>query len=273
MRRLFLFLPLCFLLLPAGPRADSARREAAVPLREVADNGTPLQDNEEMGRLARTDPFAFLENCLRRYDREVKGYRATLQKQERLGGTLQDSEVIDVWFQEKPFSVLLDWQRGTRLAQRTLYQKGQNRDKLLVLPAGLFRLVGVVERDPEGPDARRSGRYPLTEFGIKIGTERTLGAFERARTQKALHVEYLGEQRLPEAGDRLCWVLRRTGYTKPEEDGITELTFFVDTENWLQVGSVLRGAHGQLIGEYYFRDIQINPDFSPDTFSRAALTR
>ena len=55
--------------------------------------------------------------------------RATLQKQERLGGKLQGTEVIDVSFQEKPFSVLLDWQRGTRLAQRTLYQKGQNRDK------------------------------------------------------------------------------------------------------------------------------------------------
>src|SRR5690349_4204007 len=124
MRRLFLLLPLCFLLLPAGPRADSAHRGAAVPLREVADNGAPLPDNEEMGRLARTDPLAFLENCLRRYDREVKGYRATLEKRERLGGKLQGGEVIDVWFQEKPFSVLLDWQRGTRLAQRTLYQKG-----------------------------------------------------------------------------------------------------------------------------------------------------
>jgi len=226
-----------------------------------------------MERLAQTDPIAFLENCLRRYDREVKGYRATLQKQERLGGKLQGTEVIDVSFQEKPFSVLLDWQRGTRLAQRTLYQKGQNRDKLLVLPAGLFRLAGVVERDPDGADARRSGRYPLTEFGIKIGTERTLAAFEQAQKQKALHVEYLGERRVKEAGDRLCWTLRRTGYRRPEEEGITQLTFYVDKENWLQVGSVLKGAEGQLIGEYFFRDVRINPDFSPDTFSRAVLTR
>lgn len=272
MRRLWLCLPLCFALIPAIPRPEPARRETP-PLPEVADRGGRLPDGPAMERLARTDPVAVLENCLRRYAREVKGYQAALLKQERIGGKLQRGEVIDVLFREGPFSVRLDWREGARLARRTLYVRGENNDRLLVLPTILPGLLGVVERDPRGPEARRSGRYPLTEFGMKIGTQRVLAGWEEARKQGSLHVEYLGESRVREAGDRPCWVLRRTGYARADDEGIAELTVYVDRESWLQVGSVLRGADGQVIGSYFFRDVRLNPPFRDDDFTRAALKR
>jgi hypothetical protein len=277
MRRLLLCLPLCFVLLPGNPRADSAPKEGLPPL-DRRDDGAPLPPADDMPRLAQKDPIAFLENCLRRYDREVKGYRCILQKQERIDGKLKGTEVIDVQFREKPFSARLDWREGAGLAQRSLYVKGRYNDQALVLPTILPRLVGVVERDPEGPQARQSGRYPLTEFGIKIGTQRALAAWEAARKRGTLRVEYLGEKRVKEAGDRLCWVLRRTGYEKPEGDGftpakegITQSTFYFDEETWLQVGSVLKGEENRLIGSYYFRDVKLNPKFKPGTFTRDAL--
>ncbi len=274
MRRLLLSLSVFFVLLPGGPRADSADRPVETsPLKSVRDDGAALPDNAAMTRLAKDDPIRFLENCLKRYDREVRGYRLTLVKQERMGGKLQPSESIQVAFRERPFSVLLTWPSDPRPAQKVLYVRGENDNKLLVKPAGLAALVGVVERDPEGPDARKSGRYPLTEFGIKIGMERTLGSWESARKDGALHVEYLGARKVPEVGGRPCWVLRRTGYKRPEEDGITELTTYIDQENWLQVGSVLKGAQGQVLGSYYFRDVRLNPKFPPDTFTRAAVKR
>jgi hypothetical protein len=272
MRRLLLCLPVYFVLLPGGPRAESADKQAApAPLKAVKDDGAALPDNAAMTRLAKDDPIRFLENCLKRYDREVQGYRCTLVKQERLEGKLQRSEVTAIAFRERPFSVLMEWKQGARLAQRVLYVKGANDDKLVVKPSGLASLVGVVERDPEGPDARKSGRYPLTEFGIKIGMERTLAAWDAARKDDALHVEYLGERKIPEVGGRPCWVLKRTGYKRPEEDGITELTTYIDTGTWLQVGSVVKGAEGQVLGAYYFRDIQLNPKFPADTFTRQAV--
>jgi hypothetical protein len=243
------------------------------PFRDVEDRGGDLPSNAEMEKLAQTDPIAFLENCLRRYDREVKSYRVTLQKQERLGGTLQGTEVIEACFREEPFSVRMDWVKGTGLAQRTLYVKGQYDDQLQVLPAGLLGLAGVVSRDPKGAEARSSSRYPITEFGIKVGMQRTLAAFEHARKEKALHVDYLGKKKIKEAGDRLCWVLRRSRYKKPEVDGITGLTLYIDTENWLQVGSTLKGADNKLIGEYFFRDLELNPKFADDTFTREGLKR
>ncbi len=272
MPRLLLCLPLCFLLAPDGPRGAAPAADA--PLVRVADDGGALPTEARMKQLAETDPIAFIEACIRRYDREVKGYRCVLHKQERLDGKLQPSEDIAAQFREKPFSVLMDWREGARLAQKTLYVKGQNDDKLLVKPAGLLALAGVVERDPNGDDARKSSRVPITDFGIKIGMEHTLTSWLAAQKQNALHVEYLGEFKVKEAGDRVCWKLRRTDYKRPEDiDGVTDLTMYIDKDTWLQVGSTLKGADGQLLGEYFFRDIEINPDFKPDTFTRENVAR
>jgi hypothetical protein len=270
MKRAIVCLPFCLL---CTSDSTSMVVLTAPAFRDVADNGNPLPSEAEMERLAENDPLAFVRECIRRYDREVQGYTATLHKQERLEGRLQRSEEIDVAFRDKPFSVLLRWKEGARRAASVLYVKGENRDQLLVRPAGVLAVAGIVARDPKGEEARNSGRYPLTEFGIKIGMQRTLASWQSAKKDNALHVEFLGVKKIREAGDRLCWVLKRTRYAAPAPEGITESTLYFDKDSWLQVGTVLKGEENKLIGEYFFRDIKINPDFPNDTFSRNALKR
>ncbi len=268
MRRAIVCLPFCLL---CTSDSTSMVVVTAPSFRDVSDNGNPLPSESEMERLAKNDPVAFVEECIRRYDREVQGYTTTLRKQERLNG--QRSEVIDVAFRENPFSVLLHWKEGAQRASAVLYVKGENRDQLLVRPAGVLSVAGIVARDPKGEDAKNAGRYPLTEFGIKIGMQRTLASWEQGKKANALHVEFLGETNVKEVGDRPCWVFRRTRYAAPTAEGITESTFFFDKESWLQVGTILKGEGGKLIGEYFFRDININPDFPNNTFTREALKR
>jgi hypothetical protein len=271
MRRIWICLPLCFVMAPGGAPSAAPAADATV---HPADDGKPLPTEAQMKRLAETDPVAFLENCIRRYDREVKSYTCALHKQERLEGKLQPSEVIDVQFREEPFSVLMDWREGARLAQKTLYVKDENNDKILVKPHGLLAIAGVVERDPNGEDARKSSRLPVTDFGIQIGTIHTLESWKRALAQNALHVEYLGEVKVKEVGGRVCWKLHRTHFKAPEDiDGVTDLTIYVDKELWMQVGSTLKGADGQLLGEYFFSDIELNPKFKPGTFTRENIGR
>jgi hypothetical protein len=256
--------------LPEAPVLGSV----SVSMLDPASADKGRSTDAKMAHLAKEDPIGFLTECLARYDREVKGYRAVMQKQERIGGRLQPKEIINVCFKEKPHSVLLVWIEGARRAERALYVEGENNGKMLARPNGLIarKVAGdIVERDVDGPDARQSGRYPLSEYGIKKGTERTLAGWSAARDQRALHVEYLGEQRIREAGDRLCYKLRRR-YARPENDGVTELTIYVDKENLLQVGSILKAAGGKLIGEYFFRDIELNPAFSDGQFERRALS-
>src|SRR6185437_11195355 len=106
------------------------------------------------------------------------------------------------------------WKEGARRAAATLYVKGENRDQLLVQPAGVFSFAGIVTRDPNGSDAKKSSRYSVSEFGIKIGMQRTLASWQRADKNQALHMEFLGVQKIHELGDRPCWVLKRTHYAK-----------------------------------------------------------
>jgi hypothetical protein len=256
---------------PAGHRELPVRPLLRETLPKPADSGDRATTLE---RLAHEDPVAFLEQCLDRYQREVKGYHCILQKQERIAGRLQPRETIEVYFREDPHSVLMHWQHGARKAECALFVLGENHGKMLARPNGSLarRIVGdVVERDVDGSDARQSGRYTLSQFGIRKGTERTLAAWKASRQRGKLQVEYLGEQVVKEAGDRPCYKLRRT-YEAPEGDGVAELTIYMDKETLLQVGSVLKGDNGQLIGEYFWRDIQLNPTFSPGQFDRNALT-
>jgi hypothetical protein len=266
---------LVVLLVASAPVREEAPRQAtaAPEPAPAADVSRALPDSLSMDHLAQDDPISFLESCLQRYQRDVRGYHLTMQKQERLNGKLQPKEVIDVYFREKPHSVYMRWIEGARKAERALFVEGENNGKMLARPNGALarKLVGdVVERDVDGFDARQSGRYPLNQFGIKKATERTLAAWKAAKEQGKLHVEFLGVQKVKELGDRVCYKLRRT-YEAPENDGVMEITIYVDKENWMQAGSVLKGEESKLIGEYFFRDIDLNPTPPPAQFTRNAL--
>jgi hypothetical protein len=97
---------------------------------EVEPDNPP--DAAGMERLAGDDPVAFLKASLARYDHDVRGYRTTLVKRERVHGKLRDPEEIDVSFREKPFSVRIHWIKGATRAERTLFAHGQYGNQLLV---------------------------------------------------------------------------------------------------------------------------------------------
>src|SRR5262249_18772639 len=275
MRPLLLcLLPCCLLAAaPSGPAHRDRAPERSVPV--ISDDGRPLSDAEQVGRLARERPLEFVEECLRRYRRDVHGYTLTMTKEERIDGQLQSPEEMEVAFREQPYSVALRWTKGARRAERAVYVAGQNNDKLLVRPTPRWHLMarlagrldkdGVATIDVDGDDARQSGRFTVKEFGMYQGLARLFTDWKAAEDRGALHVEYMGEQVVPETGGRTCYVLRRTRFLKPERDGVTEQVLYVDKENWLQVGSVANGDRG-LIGAYFYRDIQINPAFQPDAF-------
>jgi Protein of unknown function (DUF1571) len=220
------------------------------------------------------DPIGFLKECLRRFDAEnISGYEMIMLKQERLGGQLQPSEEIEVRYRTKPHSVVLKWLKGQRKANIALFVEGENKNMLLINPAGIAgRLVKVVERDPEGEDAKQSGRYSMREFGLRATMQRTLDGFIRARARGTSKMQYLGILKVKELNDRLCYAFKRID-AEPQEDGFTDVTVYIDKENWIQVGTLLKADDGKVIAEYLFRDIHLNPTFKPEQFTRAILTQ
>jgi hypothetical protein len=242
----------------------------------LADEGKSsgaLPSQNEMERLARTNPVAFLQAALRRYNQEnIQGYTLTLQKQETSGGKLHPVEVIEVAFRAKPHSVLFKWVEGARLAERVLYVEGENDNKMLARPAGaIARLVAgdVVGRDVTGAEARQSSRSTLDEFGLKKNLQRTIDAWKAARDADTLNVEYLSVKKLKELNDRPAWVLHRTN--KSIEEGVKESWVYIDTDTWFQTGIVQHDENGKLVAAYWFRNVRLNPDFGKEQFAPAAL--
>jgi hypothetical protein len=236
------------------------------------DDGCCLPGEATFERLAKEDPVKFLDACLRRYNREIHGYSGVLHKQERIDGKLYPPEVIDFWFAENPYSVLMKWKQGARLVCATLYVEGDNDNNALVLPTLLKWSGKVVEHDPEGRLAKQSARYTMREFSLRQGTERAHKAWQAAQQHGALKVEYKGIQTVPELNGRKCHVLKRT-CTPAEEDGLVYLEVMIDVDSWLQLGSRLTDADGNLIAYYFFPDIHVNPDFSKDQFTKESLRK
>jgi hypothetical protein len=188
-------------------------------------------------------------------------------------GKLQPTEVMEVQFREKPHSVYLRWLEGAGKAERVLYVEGENNGKLLARPKGaLARAVAgdVVEREVESAEARQPGHSPLNKFGIKKSTERILAALKAGKERGGLEAKYLGQVNLKEVGDRPCFKVRYSSEA-PIERGATEITVYIDKENWLLAGAVLKGEDGKLISESFFGDVRLNPEFKPDQFQRSAL--
>ena len=238
-------------------------------LRKVA-----LHREQIIEEILRDEPggaIKFLQMSLERYNREVQGYSCILVKKERVEGTVRPLEKTECYFREKPFSVFINFLAGAGEAQRVLYVQGENNGKMLARATGLPGVLGALPFDVNSPKARKAGRYIVTEFGIKLGSERTLKAMLSAQGRKALHVRYDGIFRVPEVGDRLCYKIVRTPYEPLEDEGVYELTLYFDVETWLQVGSILKGPNDYFIAEYFFRDVRINPKFKDNQFKKSAL--
>jgi hypothetical protein len=240
---------------------------------------SPRPDLQQLGfhlteDIFRNDPAKFLQMCLDHYKKTVTGYTCKFYKQERIGSLLNKLEVIDVHFQEKPFSVHFHWLKGGRLASKVLYVEGKNsvtKGELLARPFITF--MPIIPSDVEGKDAKSTSRYAMTAFGMYHGSVRTLDGWLKAKAVNSLHIVYHGKKKVVQLGDRECYVFVRKPIDPPEEgdDKLAELTIYVDVQNWLQVGSILRDGKGDLIAEYFFRDVKLNPTFSPKQFTRDSL--
>lgn len=228
--------------------------------------------------ILKDQPAQFLQMCLDKYDREIQGYKVVFYKKERVNNKLQPHEKIFVHFQQKPFSVHFHWLEGGGgggfiKAKKVLYVEGKNNGNMRVLPKVGFPFGDPLwTKDPDGEEAMATSRFSIKQFGVRHGLQSTISATLRAQAAGTLNIKYLGEFKVGELGGRACYKFVRTPYTPPEEDGINHYTFYIDMENWLHVGSELRDANGELIAEYYFRDLQPNVEFEPNQFTDKGMT-
>ena len=284
---------ICLCASPLVPLGSTAPFDEPEPTFDAA----PLPGDVEFARAARTDPLLMLRLAAKRYkiakpegNKElIAGYTAQFHKRERIGGTLHPQEVIRIAYREEPYAVLMLWEQGSRnLAEGTLLASGQNGNRMLVWLPKLFGRIS--ELDPRSRLPRGSARYTVEEFGFYHSTKRALRAWTHAAAVGSLQWKSEGTRSVPEAGDRVCHIVTRTcavdemdafaaGEPNPHitdsnrADSVRTVTLYFDAETWLQVGSELHRADGELAGSYFFRDVKLNPTFPAETFTRAALRK
>ncbi len=271
----------------------------------VPDNNAALPQSVEFEQLAKSDPVEMLHQCLVRYQREVKGFRGVLEKQECIKGKFSLREVIalsvrgdvpDPTTGKTRIEVLMKWQVGGQAVlgsevKGTLYveEKGGNKDSIITWrPTAPFRKEHAI--DVNGPSAREASRYCIRDAGLYRGTLRTYEVWKQRKEEGILATEYLGRKPIEQAGGVECHIVKRicrspevdafelggTPDMSPEtvaREGFAELTIMIDAKRWLQVGTELRRANGELIGAYYFRDIELNPAFPGETFTKDGLLK
>jgi hypothetical protein len=273
----------CFSSLPSASRESRPESVPSLPVEQTSLN--------ELQEVAATDPVGLLTAAVRRYQQEVRGFRATLHKQERLATTLYPVEIITLTVREAPYAVRMIWQQGARAVtvgglslgtvEGALYVAGENQGQMVIWRPGAW-IAPITTVSPVGNQARAASRYSLTEAGLGTAMERTRRAWAAARQRGQFHTEFLGTAPLAVVGGRTCHVWRRT-CAEPECDSFllsepspdpaqnpseafTTVTIMIDAETHHQIGSELRRADGELIGAYYFRDVELNPEFAPDEF-------
>ncbi len=281
----------CLLVAPAARPSAAPPSSSTIDALQASVSARPSA--EEFDRLARTNPVAMLEACVRRAQADLRGYRAVMSKRERLGGKLFDAETIRVSCREEPFAVRMIWDDGARTdgllgykIQGVRYAPGEKDPMVIYRPGALFEEQAVA---PKGADARKTARLGIEESGLSHAVRRTHAAWAAIEKRGELKVEHLGIQSHPDTGNRPCHVLRRTCQAdeidpfvtseppvavtaRNRADAFDAVTIWIDRETWLQVGTE-QTRRGELVARYFFRLTETNPTFTKDEFTPAGLRK
>jgi hypothetical protein len=175
------------------------------------------------------------------------------------------------------------------LVRGSLYDEDKAADQLVIFrPAALLKDFAIPLKSQLARDA---SRYCIKDAGLYRSMLRTYAAWQKRKDAGELKAAYLGKRAVPETGGRECYEVKRS-CVRPEvdafaldeqppadpkiveRDGFSEVTVLIDAERRLQIGTILRRADGELVGEYYFRNVELaTGEFPPDTFTTAALRK
>ncbi|HEX4413532.1 MAG TPA: DUF1571 domain-containing protein [Lacipirellulaceae bacterium] len=107
-----------------------------------------------------------LKSTAETIDRDVHDYNCTLVKQERVDGELGDKQFILLKVMHQPFSVYMSFLKPYA-GREVVYVEGQNSGKLIVLEAGMKRMLGKMPLDPNGSLAMSGQKHPITDVGFR----------------------------------------------------------------------------------------------------------
>jgi hypothetical protein len=226
---------------------------------------------------AARDPIQFFDDAIERYDRTVRDYTCVFTKQERIGDKLGLEQVTNIMFREKPFSVRMEWTKNADKCDRVLYVADRwvenNQQMALVEPGALARLfVSYVMRPIHGPDAVKSSRRTIDQFGLRNAMMLTAKFAKLSKGQGVLDFRFKGpgevdgrptlvfERHLPYTSDGGKW-----------PDSL--LVIHIDKEMLVPTLCLCYADEGQqiLLGKYMTTNIRLNANLPDSVFTKEGM--
>ncbi len=267
------------LAVPSVPQAAPAPAEPG----ENAQSATQTVDSSVLrGEWALQLSIALIEQGIHSLE-AVDDYSFSLTRQERVDGELLDPQVMKVKLrQSEPFSIYMKWLAGTGPGVRgrqLLYVRGQNNDKLLVLPGGLAgRLTGTLELDHDDPRVTRESRHPVTDCGL-LTLARTVLDMQKKdlASRTGFQCELYDGQKFDE---RDCFLFVMT-YDSPEHNpNYRKAMMYIDKNlrlpvcirnfTWGEAEQPEKLDEQTLVESYSFTDIELEKRLAADDFSRTS---
>ena len=217
-------------------------------------NAAPTISEEKLIELAKHDHIALLKLAIERYEKSIKDYTGTFCKQERLRGKLGKEQTIAFKFKEKPYSIYMEWEKNSGAADKLLYVKAENNNKMIVHPTGMLSWLKSVNRDPGGKDARKSSLYTCDQFGFYNSMKRGLKDYELAKKNGDLKIKYVG---LTKVHGRKCIAVERI-LPKKKDYSTARLIIKLDIEYLLPVALERYDWNNKLIFRISFKDLKFN---------------
>ncbi|MFO1093242.1 MAG: DUF1571 domain-containing protein [Planctomycetaceae bacterium] len=269
---------------PAPPKSlrNSGEQEVAIIEQPAVDppagaaTATPANPDVLTGRWAMLMSVTMLKHGCEKF-RHVPDYTATLYKQERINGELQDGSTMSMKLRHEPFSVYMKWLDGDR-GRQLIYVDGQNDGNLLVQLGGVKgRLLGTLSINPTGSQAMAESRYPITGAGLLHLANKILEYRQKDLERgTGVHCEFHDNREL---NGRPCYVFVTT-YDSPEYCEMyrkavcyidKELSMPVCVQNYTwAVDATPETIDDETLIEFYsYSDIKIKEQLADSDFDRA----
>ncbi len=232
----------------------------------IAGAKMPIENRQAIIQLAKSDPVLLLERAKSLYQDNITDYTGTLYKQERIAGKLGTEQLISFKFREKPFSIYMQWQKNAGRTDRLLYVEGQNDNKMIVHPTGLFCWLKSVKRRPRCKQALQTNLYTCDEFGFGRMIERISKIYQQAQSHGDVKKKYLG---LDKVDDRECIVIEAALPQKADYP-CGRLVMKIDIGYLLPVYIASYDWNDKLISKYIYTDLKFNTGLTEQQFTRKA---
>ncbi len=174
-------------------------------------------------------------------------YQVQINRQERVGGSLQPAEDVQLSVRRSPKAVRLEWLDGPHKGREVIYSASESGGMLHVHMGDSLVPVPTLSLPPDSPLVMKNSRHPITEAGLDgiVATlERGVSGPPDGSTTSYGGVE------TPAALGRPCHKIERHNAA-----GETWLTY-LDARTALPAMVQGTSASGELLERYLFRDVK-----------------